>query len=117
MMLQPFVENAIWHGLMLKENDRSLNISFGLYDDDILLATLKDNGIGRATSAKLRQGMGGNASTHQSRGMSIVQERLRLLQQQYGKPFDIKITDITAVDGTVTGTQVVLKIYIGDKNL
>jgi putative methionine-R-sulfoxide reductase with GAF domain/membrane protein implicated in regulation of membrane protease activity len=117
MMLQPFVENAIWHGLMPKENDRSLNISFGLYDDDILLATLKDNGIGRATSAKLRQGMGGNASTHQSRGMSIVQERLRLLQQQYGKPFDIKITDITAVDGTVTGTQVVLKIYIGDKNL
>lgn len=114
MILQPFVENAIWHGLMPKEKDRSLNIIFGLYDDDILLATLKDNGIGRAASARLKSN---STSTHQSRGMSIVEERLRLLQQQYNKPFEINITDITSIDGSGAGTQVILKIYIGDKKL
>lgn len=114
MMLQPFVENAIWHGLMPKDKDRSLHILFDLYDDDILLATLKDNGIGRAASARLRSN---SASTHQSRGMSIVEERLRLLQQQYNKPFEINISDVASIDGTVAGTQVALKIYIGDKKL
>lgn len=117
MMLQPFVENAIWHGLMPKEKDRSLHIFFDLYSDDILLATLRDNGIGRTASAALRRGMEAGASQHESRGMSIVQERLRLLQQQFNKPFEINITDITGADGAVAGTQVVLKIYIGDKKL
>ncbi|MFT3947718.1 MAG: histidine kinase [Agriterribacter sp.] len=114
MMLQPFVENAIWHGLMPKDKDRSLHILFDLYDDDILLATLKDNGIGRAASEKLRSN---SASMHQSRGMSIVEERLSLLQQQYNKPFEINISDVTSVDGTIAGTQLALKIYIGNKKL
>jgi two-component system, LytTR family, sensor kinase len=112
MILQPFVENAIWHGLMPKEKDRSLTITFDLYADDILLAILRDNGIGRAASAKLRQG---STKQHQSRAMSIIEERLQLLQQQYDKPFEVMVSDITTPGGEITGTQVMLKIFIGDK--
>lgn len=115
MMLQPFVENAIWHGLMPRQGERNLNIHFDLYTDDILLATVQDNGIGRDASANLKQNNGGSTHRHDSKGMSIVHERLQLLQQQYDKPFEVAISDITDASGMVQGTQVVLKIYIGPK--
>ena len=47
--------------------------------------------------------------------MSLVQQRLHLLQQQYDEPFDASISDITDMNGLVQGTQVTLKIFIGDK--
>ncbi|MBC7886985.1 MAG: histidine kinase [Ferruginibacter sp.] len=115
MMLQPFVENAIWHGLMPLYKERDLSIYFDLYTDDILLATIRDNGIGRLAAAKLKQTKGAGNPQYESKGMSMVQQRLKLLQQQYDKPFDAAISDITDVDGLVQGTQVTLKIFIGNK--
>lgn len=115
MIMQPFVENAIWHGLMPRQEDRNLDIHFDLYTDDILLATIRDNGIGRDASAKLKQNNGHGQNSHESKGMSMVEQRLQLLQQQYDKPFDATIADITDVNGVVMGTQVTLKIFIGNK--
>jgi ligand-binding sensor domain-containing protein len=115
MMLQPFVENAIWHGLMPKQSDRNLDIQFDLYTDDILLATIRDNGIGRNASAKLKKNNTANEWSHESKGMSMVEQRLQLLQQQYDKQFEVTILDITDVTGLVQGTQVALKIFIGDR--
>lgn len=117
MMMQPFVENAIWHGLMPRQGERNLNIHFDLYTDDILLATIRDNGIGRDASAKLKQNNGGSQNGYESKGMLMVGQRLQLLQQQYDKPFDAAITDITDANGMVLGTQVTLKIFIGNKLL
>jgi LytS/YehU family sensor histidine kinase/ligand-binding sensor domain-containing protein len=115
MMLQPFVENAIWHGLMPLHTEKNLDICFTLHSEDILLATIRDNGIGRLASARLKNSNGTGRTAHASKGMSMVQQRLQLLQQQYDKPFDAVITDLTDVHGTVSGTQVTLKIFIGDK--
>jgi two-component system, LytTR family, sensor kinase len=115
MILQPFVENAIWHGLMPRQGERSLNIYFDLYNDDILQATIRDNGIGRAASARLKQSNGETKTGHESKGMSMVQQRLQLLQQQHDQPFEVAISDITDIHGEVQGTQVTLKIYIGNK--
>jgi putative methionine-R-sulfoxide reductase with GAF domain/ligand-binding sensor domain-containing protein len=115
MMLQPFVENAIWHGLMPLQTQRSLSINFDLHSEDILLATIRDNGIGRHASAQLKQTNGSDRAGHESKGMSMVQQRLQLLQQQYDKPFDAAISDITDINGVVQGTQVSLKIFIGNK--
>ena len=117
MVLQPFVENAIWHGLMPRQTERVLSIFFDLPSDDILQATLRDNGIGRAASAKLKQTNGGIKTGHESKGMSMVQQRLHLLQQQYDKPFEATISDITDINGEVQGTQVTVRIFIGNKNL
>ncbi len=115
MMMQPFVENAIWHGLMPRQGDKNLDIHFDLHTDDILLAIIRDNGIGRDASAKLKQNNGGSQKGYESKGMLLVGQRLQLLQQQYDKPFDATITDITDADGMVQGTQVTLKIFIGNK--
>ncbi len=115
MMLQPFVENAIWHGLMPKPSAGNLDIQFDLYTDDILLATIRDNGIGRNASAKLKKNNKGTESGHESKGMSIVEQRLQLLQQQYDKQFEVTVLDITDVTGLVQGTQVALKIFIGGR--
>jgi two-component system, LytTR family, sensor kinase len=117
MILQPFVENAIWHGLMPRQGERTLSINFDLYNDDILQATIRDNGIGRAASARLKQSNGETKTGHESKGMSMVQQRLQLLQQQHDQPFELAISDITDIRGEVQGTQVTLKIYIGNKKL
>jgi ligand-binding sensor domain-containing protein/putative methionine-R-sulfoxide reductase with GAF domain len=117
MILQPFVENAIWHGLMPLQTERKLSLYFDLETDDILLATLRDNGIGRNASAKLKESNGDNKTGHQSKGMSMVEQRLQLLQQQYDKPFEVTISDINSINGDVQGTEVILKIFIGNKKM
>lgn len=113
MILQPFVENSIWHGLMPVQTERMLSIYFELESDDILLVSIRDNGIGRAASARLK-GTQIN-SEHESKGMSMVKQRLQLLQQQYDKPFEVAISDITDTKGDVMGTHVELKFFIGNK--
>lgn len=115
MILQPFLENAIWHGLMPRQSERRLSIYFALYTEDILLVTLRDNGIGRKASARLKEISGNSKTGHESKGMSMVQQRLQLLQQQYDKPFEVAISDIADINGEVQGTQVLLKIFIGNK--
>jgi hypothetical protein len=114
MILQPFVENSIWHGLMPVQTERKLSIYFELESDDILLVSVRDNGIGRAASARLKGGEQIN-SEHESKGMLMIKQRLQLLQQQYDKPFEVSISDIAGTNGDVMGTHVELKFFIGNK--
>jgi ligand-binding sensor domain-containing protein/DNA-binding CsgD family transcriptional regulator len=114
MILQPFVENSIWHGLMPVQTERMLSIYFELESDDILLVAIRDNGIGRAASTRLKGG-GQINSEHESKGMLMIKQRLQLLQQQYDKPFDVSISDITDTKGDVMGTHVELTFFIGNK--
>src|SRR6185503_16628164 len=54
MLLQPYVENALWHGLMHKEGERRLQIAFSKIDEDMFRCTIDDNGIGRKRSFELK---------------------------------------------------------------
>jgi two-component system, LytTR family, sensor kinase len=109
MLVQPFVENAIWHGLMPKQGERKVQIKFTL-DNDMLECLITDNGIGREAAALLKE----KASTsHQSKGMAIVNERLQILRQQYQQPFEVAVKDIVDASNNLSGTQVLLKIYAG----
>jgi LytS/YehU family sensor histidine kinase len=112
MLLQPFVENAIWHGLMPKTSCRRLNIDFSVCGDELLVCTIRDNGIGRAAAARLKMSHEGGAS-HKSKGLSLVFERMNILHQQYQQRFDVDITDITDEEKNIQGTQVKLTLYIG----
>jgi ligand-binding sensor domain-containing protein/putative methionine-R-sulfoxide reductase with GAF domain len=110
MIVQPFVENAIWHGLMPKQDNRNLVICFEMSGDEILVCTVTDNGIGRKAAARLKNG---NQSEHKSRGLSLVYDRLNILSQQYGKAFKAEVKDLMDSEGLPAGTEVKLFIYTG----
>jgi two-component system, LytTR family, sensor kinase len=111
MIIQPFIENAIWHGLMPKTGDRFVKVNFALPEEDQLICSITDNGIGREAALRLRNANSTEVQ-HQSKGLSLVYDRLDILQAQYGKPFKAVITDLTNDDGTSNGTRVTLTIYL-----
>ena len=106
IIIQPYAENAIWHGLMQKEDKGKLDIKFFQRDGE-LFCEITDDGIGREKSRKIKSN---SKSTHKSLGMKITAERLALLQKENRSEYYIKITDLILADGTPGGTEVLLKI-------
>lgn len=111
MILQPFVENAIWHGLMPKKGSKTVTIDFLLLSDSILQCIIRDNGIGREAAARLKENTGNKE--HKSKGLNLVYERLQILRAQYQQPFEVQISDLTGTNGEIQGTNVSLMLYIG----
>lgn len=106
LIIQPYAENAIWHGLMHKEEKGHLRVE--LFEADALLCCIiTDNGIGRKKADELKSK---SASVHKSMGMRITADRISILQQSKQQVEHIKITDLVLPDGAVGGTKVVLKI-------
>lgn len=98
MLIQPYVENAIWHGLMQKQGkDKNLNVRF-LRDKHDLVVEVVDDGIGRAAAA-LRKSPN---RTRQSHGLRLTKERLKLIETLYGIRTQLAIQDLAQ------GTKVVL---------
>ncbi|WP_460220217.1 histidine kinase [Psychroserpens sp. MEBiC05023] len=100
MMIQPFVENAIWHGLMAKENNRKLSLRFSENEQNII-CDIEDNGIGRRASAKQKA----QRSNHKSQGIGLTQRRLELLKSIHGKEAKVEVTDLV-VGNKASGTLV-----------
>ncbi len=109
MLLQPFVENAIWHGLARKEGERRLLVSASQSGDTILL-TVEDNGIGRSRSAELKRGM---PDAHESKGVGLTQERIGALNAMRAAKAQLAIIDLTDDRGAAAGTRVELSLPIG----
>jgi LytS/YehU family sensor histidine kinase len=108
MIVQPFVENAIWHGLMPKQGERHLQITFKLLNDEMLQCTVKDNGIGREAASKIKSS---TQPAHTSKGLSLVYDRLAILRQQYGQVFNAQIHDLKNENGEPAGTEITLHIH------
>jgi len=114
MILQPFAENGIWHGLMPKTGDRELDIDFRLQGEDYLICIISDNGIGRKAAANIKAiQQSKHAINHISKGLNLVHDRLRLMQEQYGGTFKASIADMVAPDGQSLGTRIEIMIFIG----
>ena len=106
MVIQPFVENAILHGLVPKEGDSlELNISFTLSDETKLICTIEDNGIGREASEKLNKLKNLNKK---SMGMEIIEERLNLYYKATGKKYTFTVDDLVNDKNMSIGTRVVI---------
>ena len=106
LIIQPYVENAIWHGLMHKKENGHLDIE--LYtNDEILFCKITDDGIGRKKAAELKSK---SALSYKSMGMSITADRLAMLQQQDQLGTHIVINDLVLADGSAGGTEVIIKI-------
>ncbi|MDQ3015518.1 MAG: histidine kinase [Bacteroidota bacterium] len=101
MVIQPFVENAIHHGLLNKlEADKKLNISVWL-EEPCIRYSIRDNGVGRQQAAAYKKM---NMLSKQSYGIQMTQERIRLFNQEHGH--EIKITDLFDDQQKANGTLV-----------
>jgi len=112
MILQPFIENAIWHGLMPRTGSKRVDIQFVLSTDELLSCRIYDNGIGRVASARLKNNHD-NSTQHQSKGLSLVHERLHILEQLYQRTYQVDVVDKMDSSGGVEGTEVNLVLYVG----
>jgi len=111
MMIQPYLENAILHGLMPKENNRELKMSIIPFDEKRLLCTIEDNGIGRKKAMQIRS----KIRTHQPSGMKNIEERIYLHNKLHKTKLDFNITDLYDKSGEPAGTKVELHIpYVFD---
>lgn len=103
MLLQPYVENAILHGLTPKGEGGLLEIIMRLQGNN-LLCRIRDNGIGREKSREMRQLS--KRKDHKSLGMKITSDRLELINNLQGSHLSMTVTDLRNEDGTPAGTQV-----------
>ncbi|RKN83528.1 tetratricopeptide repeat protein [Ulvibacterium marinum] len=107
MVMQPFVENAIWHGLLHKDNKGLLTISI-TEEDNKLHCSIIDNGVGREKSVTLKQEGG---LKKKSMGIKITADRLKILTHQKIQDV-INIIDLKDENQNAVGTQVNLQIPI-----
>jgi sensor histidine kinase YesM len=106
LLLQPYIENAIWHGLMLKKEEGHLGIKIEQLEQ-YLVCTITDDGIGRKKAAELKNTA---AATHKSMGMNITANRIALLNQSKQLRSDVQIIDLVLEDGSPGGTQVIINL-------
>lgn len=101
LLLQPYVENAILHGLYNKEEKGGkLKIEFKQISEDELLVTIEDNGVGRAKAQEIKDA----SNLHRSVGMLVTQERLDLINNN--KNLSVKITDLKNAEYKPIGTRI-----------
>ncbi|MEM9835697.1 MAG: histidine kinase, partial [Bacteroidota bacterium] len=106
LLLQPFVENAINHGLFHLKQGGLLSISMQAGEDDEIICTVTDNGIGRKASAKLQKK---SYRKHKSRATQIVTERLDIFQQAGDTDLSI-VTEDLYPEREYTGTKVTIRV-------
>ncbi len=104
MLIQPYIENAIWHGLRYREEKGNLTVQLSL-KENILLARIEDNGIGRRKSAELKTR---HQQQNSATGMKNTRSRLELINEVYTMKYTVQIDDLDSVTGT--GTVVKLQI-------
>ena len=112
MIVQPYVENAIEHGLRTQENGH-IKVIFALYDEDVIMCIVEDNGIGRKRARQLKL-QDPQYHNHRSRGTAITEERLNILHNS-PKSSDVFIETIDLQDPLThlpSGTMVKIKIPI-----
>ncbi|EDM45685.1 possible sensor protein [unidentified eubacterium SCB49] len=105
MLLQPYIENAVWHGLRYKKERGNLDVIFAKIDEETVAITIVDDGIGRTKSKALKTE---NQKKQQSKGMGNIKKRISILNKMYRDKVDVLIEDAQE-DATGTKVQLTLK--------
>ena len=106
MVIQPYIENAIIHGILHKSSKGRIIIDFKMNGKSIN-CTITDNGIGREKAAQIKEKAG---IKRRSSGMYITKTRLEMLNKENTSDYAVKITDLKDDNGKATGTRVELLI-------
>jgi len=104
MLLQPYIENAVWHGLRYKKEKGFLKVSLAKKDEETILIEISDNGIGRKKSAALKTDY---QKSQKSKGMQNIKQRIAILNKMYKDKVDVFIEDLY---DDKTGTKVILTL-------
>jgi LytS/YehU family sensor histidine kinase len=108
MMIQPLVENAIWHGLMQANKDKKIWVNFSQADNKIV-CTIEDNGIGIRQSEKLKEK---HRPLHRSLGLENLQKRIKIMNEKYNTACSLHIMDMKETGINGSGTRVVLEFNL-----
>ena len=106
LLLQPFLENAIWHGLIHKDGYKKLSVNFK-EDRGRLVCTIEDNGVGRQKAHQIKSGKIGSGH-FESKGMALTQQRIDTLNTQLKENMSIVVDDLTDENNTPSGTSVTI---------
>lgn len=105
MMLQPYIENALWHGLQHKQGEKKLKLHISRQNGAVRY-TIMDNGVGRKKAEEMKSLY---RKEHRSKGMELLSQRFDLLSQEYGQNITTTITDLTE-NGDAAGTLVEITV-------
>jgi len=109
MLIQPYAENAIWHGLMHKKDGATGKVEIIInQNDNKLVCVVQDNGIGREKAAEIKAQKPGNHK--RSMGMQITADRIEMINKLYNTSTCVQIFDLKDMEGNPAGTKVVLTI-------
>ena len=109
LILQPFIENALWHGLSSIETDKKIEIKIEKNRRKHITISITDNGVGRKVSKEINKQ---KTIKRKSVGIELTKERLENFSKRYTNMYNIKIEDLHDEDGKASGTKVILDIPI-----
>lgn len=102
MLLQPYIENAIWHGLLLKEGEKRIDIIINYISDTNYVIIIEDNGIGRKNARQIHR----NSSHNKSFGMQLGEKRINLLNSGKSTFSKVEVSDLQNSQGMALGTRI-----------
>jgi LytS/YehU family sensor histidine kinase len=108
LIVQPYVENAIWHGLLHKENGGHLQIDLSMNGENELLFIVEDDGVGREKAKEFKSK---SATTKKSLGLKLTEDRIAVLNKYAKHQASVKIVDVIK-NGIVSGTRVSITIPV-----
>jgi sensor histidine kinase YesM len=109
LILQPFIENAIWHGLSNKKGDKNLKINIQKADDSGVRFEIIDNGIGRELAQKIKDS---KVSKQTSIGLKLTKERLQNFAKNLSKTTEINFEDLYDGQKNPVGTKAIITMPI-----
>jgi len=107
LILQPFLENALWHGLSSKEGEKKIDLQVSRGKNGFINITITDNGVGRQAAEKIKES---KVLKRKSVGIDITKERLANFSRDYQNYFNVEILDLFDQNNNSTGTKVVVHI-------
>lgn len=114
LILQPFLENAVWHGLSSKKENKQIELRVDKGNDEFITISITDNGIGRKASEKINQD---RILKRKSVGLSITKARLTNFSKRFTRDYKMEIEDLYDSQNSPMGTKVVVAIPIRTNNL
>ncbi len=108
LLVQPFVENAILHGIVPKEGDGRIEVYFNVISGQ-LVCTITDDGIGLSKSRAMKQN---SVKAHQSMALEITKKRLEMMETSTQQKANVTMAEVHNIDNQIIGTKIIITLPI-----